>query len=383
MGKSVTKHERLHYIDWLRILCVLLLVPRHTGWYLVLYPDFSQIQIDNYKFSTSILYYFLIFTRQWHLQLFFLIAGISTWYSLGYRKPREYILERSKRLLIPFIFGLLFISPLINLYFQFENIKFFLRKIYPDFLDRIYSFENIKFFHFWFLPFLFVTSLIALPVFIGLKGKLGQHLSSALDKILGKRLVIFVPGILLAIVQMLRGARLLYLTTFVIGYVICFSKEFWRTIENHLKLSSFLALIGISVVFYLQYTTGGTEKGMRFYTLYMGFLGLNTWFWLVALLGAGAKFFNSSNKLLKYLNEASYPLYIIHMNPGVMLVHYLRGWNIHIMIKFFIVVLLTYIGMFGFYELIIKRTNITRLLFGMRPKLSVKRSATEAKKSVA
>lgn len=56
----------------------------------------------------------LVFLSPHFMPLMFLIAGISTRYALQKRTIGQYVLERVKKLLIPFVFGTILIMPLMT-----------------------------------------------------------------------------------------------------------------------------------------------------------------------------------------------------------------------------------------------------------------------------
>jgi fucose 4-O-acetylase-like acetyltransferase len=47
------------------------------------------------------------FINVWHIPLFFVIAGMSTWFALNRRTAGQYRAERVLRLLVPLVFGVL------------------------------------------------------------------------------------------------------------------------------------------------------------------------------------------------------------------------------------------------------------------------------------
>ena len=100
------KNERLYYLDWLRVFAVLLLIPYHTG------MIFVNVDFHIKNNITSIgLTIFNGFIDNWHMPLFFLLAGASTWFALNKRTPGMFIKERFLRLMIPLIFGIIIIVP--------------------------------------------------------------------------------------------------------------------------------------------------------------------------------------------------------------------------------------------------------------------------------
>ena len=107
-GSDVSvKPQRRWDIDWLRFLAVLLLFPRHTARIFDIGEEFYAKNDQTSKALT----YFIDYLKPWHMPLFFLLAGASTWFALRFRSGGSYTRERVKRLLVPFIFGVLVIVP--------------------------------------------------------------------------------------------------------------------------------------------------------------------------------------------------------------------------------------------------------------------------------
>lgn len=54
---------------------------------------------------------FEAYVSPWHMSPLFMLAGCSTWLAMRHRSSCRYAAERVKRLLVPFIFGLVVIVP--------------------------------------------------------------------------------------------------------------------------------------------------------------------------------------------------------------------------------------------------------------------------------
>ncbi len=98
-------------------------------------------------------------------------------------------------------------------------------------------------------------------------------------------------------------------------------------------------------------------------------------FFTIAILGYGKQLLNFSNRFLKYNSEASYPVYILHQTIIVVIGFYVVQWAVDIPMKFLTILLAATIATIVIYELLVKRTDITRFLFGMRP---LKKDTTKA-----
>jgi peptidoglycan/LPS O-acetylase OafA/YrhL len=103
------------------------------------------------------------------------------------------------------------------------------------------------------------------------------------------------------------------------------------------------------------------------YVLYQMLRGVNSWFWVVALLGLGRRYLNFNNSLLQYASEAAYPLYILHQTIIVAIAFYVVRWNISISEKFFVISTASLVATIVLYDLLVKRINVVRFLFGLKP----------------
>lgn len=99
--------DRLHFIDWLRVLAVLLLFPFHTSRVFNLGAPFYVKSAYLYH----ALNWVIRFINIWHMPLLFLLAGASTYFALRKRTPGRYAGERVTRLFVPLLFGWLVLIP--------------------------------------------------------------------------------------------------------------------------------------------------------------------------------------------------------------------------------------------------------------------------------
>ena len=169
----MAEQKREYYLDWLRIVVVALLVPHHIA------ITFSHIG-DAYVFwpiKDSSVYFFIqsTFLNLWFMRLLFFVSGISTYYALQKRTNREYITERCKKLLLPTIFAVIFICPIMA-YFRAITVNNFQGSIIQFFPIFFTKFETyLGWAHFWFLIYLFVYSFIFLALKILLKNCIQIH----------------------------------------------------------------------------------------------------------------------------------------------------------------------------------------------------------------
>lgn len=134
--------------------------------------------------------------HEWRLAILFIVSGASAYFALGFLTGRQFVSVRVKRILVPLVMGTLLIVPVQLYYWQFHRNPTY-NKSYFEFywtiitgLFRDGNFgrtrESIHYAHLWFLAYLFVSSLVALPLFLYLK-KNGRHLISRLAALMEKR----------------------------------------------------------------------------------------------------------------------------------------------------------------------------------------------------
>lgn len=160
---------RRHYLDWLRVLAVLLLIYFHAA--AIFYTgSLGEFYIRN-NLSSPEMIALISFVHQWHMPLFFLLSGAATWFALQTRTVSQYAVERFKRLFIPFLFGTLVLVPPQVYYRLLSNPNYHdsYFQFYPQFFNGVRPQGNFEWAHLWFLVYLFTFSMLALPLFLYLK----------------------------------------------------------------------------------------------------------------------------------------------------------------------------------------------------------------------
>ena len=94
----------------------------------------------------------------------------------------------------------------------------------------------------------------------------------------------------------------------------------------------------------------------------------NTWFWLIALMGFGRQYLNRTSPFLKYASEIAYPYYILHQTVVFIVGYYVVQWETAALLKYVVISLTSLAVTLLLYEFAVRRTRVTRWLFGMRPK---------------
>ena len=377
-SNSASKAARLYYVDWLRVIAMLSIFLFHNNRIFTL-GDFHISNAERSLASTIFEQTFNI----WMMPLFFVLSGAAVYYSLKSRTAGQFVKERTTRILVPLIgIGIFILGP-FQIYLErlthgeFSG-NFF--QFYPHYFDGLYGVGgNFAWMgvHLWYLMDIFFFSLIALPLFL----PYGQTGKSILSRLAGKLnnlwllLLIFLVFLGVASgVTDLAGLHLLdmgsweilsYFVFFIYGYLI-FSNE---RIQDIVSRYCFATLIAASLLTLAHLLLTFVPSLSSMYDSWpLDLRGLCTWSWIMALLGIGRRFLNYSNKFLGYANEAVLPFYILHQPVILSIGYFVVQWTLPIIAKYFIIASTSFIGIMVLYELLVRRINVLRFLFGMRLK---------------
>jgi len=360
-------------IDWLRLLAVLMLFFFHSA---RIFDINEQFYAKSSQTSGLLTFVFIDLVWPWFMPLFFILAGASTWFAMGFRSAGKYAGERFKRLFIPFVFGLLVIVPPQS-YFGLRGHSDYgasFLSYYPGFFRIIpqdldgYFLGGFTFGHLWFIIYLFVYSLMALPVFVYLRGERGGRLTRRLAGFFSPPGLIFLPAFLPIIMNLLIAFNpnpLYYLVFFVYGYVLMTDSRFGAAIDRH-KATALILGPGLYLLWltWLRLRHPEAPWWLAFFLdLHRGLL---SWISLVAILGYGRKFLNFSNGFLNYFAQASYPYYFLHQTVIVVLGFYILKWQAVLAVKFAAIVGVSFLVTAALYDLVVKRFRVTRFLLGLK-----------------
>ena len=71
-----------------------------------------------------------------------------------------------------------------------------------------------------------------------------------------------------------------------------------------------------------------------------------------------------------YTSEAVLPIYVLHQTVIVLLGFYIVTWPINSGLKYVAIVLTSMVTAFVIYDVAVRRSRLTRFLFGMKPPTS-------------
>jgi Acyltransferase family len=373
--------ERRHELDWMRVTAVLMLFFYHSARVF----DFSDFYVKNPTLSLGA-DAFVFFLNIW-FPLFFFIAGASAWFALKKRSASQFASERTRRLLVPFVFGLLFLATpqVYCVYIQkagnTASVAQFVRYLFsvPPLTAIVagqvdearivaYTWEMA---HLWFVAYLLLFALVCLPLFSSIKD---GRLRGVRDGLAGfcdrTKWGIFLFGIPMALAGTGFSipeylARMMFIVPFALGFILYSDGRFGRAIDR-VGLISFVSALVLSGASGAVAAMDGLEApGAAFIPVGI-LIGTTMWAWLLALVAGGRRLFGFTNSLLEYANDGSYPFYILHQTVLVAMALAIVELNVPWPVKYCLLLLGTLGITAAVYELLVRRWRPVRFLFGMR-----------------
>ena len=320
---------RKYYIDNLRWISILMLIPYHAAMAWNIWGEPNYIYFESNKTISSI----VVFLSPYFMPLMFLIAGISTRFALQKRTTGQYIFERTKKLLIPFVFGTILVMPLMtyiadkfNCGYQGDLFKHY-AVFFTHFTDLTGADGGFSVGHFWFILYLFLISLIAVGIV------LLQRKIVGLKDIDMPFVLVFLWGLPLPFLSGLlsTGGKSLaeYTYVFLVGYYIFSNDNVTNKVE---KYKWIFLCIGITATVFNVYVFIWQDTQHTLLNIIVKYI--SEWFMINAMIGTGKRYLNFNGKVSKYMSKMSYTFYIFHFIWVVLfqyLLFYVCGDNIFLL----------------------------------------------------
>ena len=358
--------SRLLFIDYLRIAATLVVVIFHSA--RPLDGTFFHIELCIDKSIFSILTWLL---GLWIMPVFFIMAGMSAFYSLKKRRGTEFLRERAMRLGIPFLF-LGFIISFPQVYIErFTHGQFSagILDFLPHYFDGLYGLGgNFPWMglHLWFLLFLSLFSAL-LIVIHGHIDSIGSRIALFPDYAL---LFMPLPMILVDLIFRPDGlgmrefgghSLLVYLYLYILGYLLAaVPNSLERMRHRWLELSAGALIFSSVLLMFLIVGDIGYEPGVVLDSL-------ATFYLLAASIAVGQIILQRDHPLRRWGNEAIMPVYILHQ-PIIVISAFLFFWPLTLpasavfLLLFFLSLSLSLL----LHLILMRRVSVLRIIFGIK-----------------
>jgi hypothetical protein len=139
-------------------------------------------------------------------------------------------------------------------------------------------------------------------------------------------------------IRRLRWVSLVVGLALEVGFLIVLSQ-----IPNPDKITPLLILAGVMRIF------GG-------------------WICVLAIFGLGMQYLTARTPILDYANEAVLPFYIFHQTVLLAVGYYVLQWGMYEVLEWAVIVVISFASIMALYEFAVRRFNVMRFLFGMKPR---------------
>lgn len=323
---------RRHHLDAIRVSAILLLIPYHAARYL-------QKGDGDPRIVDAVVW----FVHTWHMPLFFAISGFLAAGALRRSTAAVQVRARFRRLGVPLVVGMLTVVPLAN-FFVIEAAALWPRKgaIPPERQLELANVFNLTPRHLWFVSYLLIISLVAIGAWMAIQRapKIGAAINRGFGQMLRSWwavpiLASFSAAILVTKTGWVAGgseANSLIPTPtlfayfglfFVFGWLLSGQSDLIETLKRGAWLRLGAGLLIAVPGFLLFYSNGdftgntGTPGALadigalRLYGLFT--VGIVCWLTLFGIWGVLARYVREESRVLRYLADASFWIYLVHI----------------------------------------------------------------------
>lgn len=361
--------QRKYDMDWLRTIIVLTIIPFHA--FIIFDQNPKAIVYVKDKVNVLVFNYLCGVMDRFHMVTLFLLSGIAIYYSLKNRSNVDFIENRFKKLFIPLLTGSIVLNPIMTYIWCITQGRqeSFLEHYIGFFTKNVGAFDGLNGgftpAHCWFILYLFGFSLIGLPFFNWLKSAKSAKIRKSLAVFFYKPmtlLLLTIPYCLIYLIEILDEKNpIAYFYVVVIGCIFATDERYLKALNRDKWIYTSLSVIMYVLFFYYINTDFTNFVGICMFDFLVKLLKIIPAY---ALIGSFNCYINKNSRVLKYLADACYPIYIIHMVILTVTGFIVISFPIAPVLKFFMIVTITYVICFVIYEGL-RRTKRLGLLFGV------------------
>jgi hypothetical protein len=387
--------DRLHALDAVRAYALLLGVVLHSA--AAFLQDFPMaIWRDEPSATAAVIYYVI---HMFRMSAFFLIAGFFARMVVERRGVKGFVKDRAKRVALPlFLFGpivLILIGVGLVLGALPHGTQFLasLTQAPPTEQELAAAGSGINLAHLWFLYYLLIFYVLALAMraivhAVDARGAIpavcDRVVAFVMSGVWGP--VLIAAPIAVYLWQLDAWVEWLGLpapfsplpqVTAVIGYGIPFAfgwllhrqvplllnlRKRWPV---HLVLAVALTIVCLAIIGSAPLWQGGNLEGAERVVYTVAYV-VGLWCWVFGLVGAALRFLSDVNPTTRYLADASYWIYLMHMATIIFFLTLLRPYDWHWSVKFAIMIAGSMPILLVSYHYLVRFTWIGATLNGRR-----------------
>lgn len=386
---------RIHALDGVRAAAMLLGISLHASVsFLMAPPPVRWPALDTHRSMGFDL--FLGLVHMFRMPLFFVVAGFFGRLLYQRMGAHGFIQHRLKRVLLPFVVGLVTLVPLVELaYFHGASVAGRLppgQTTWTALTEFVVSgaiLRDFSSYHLWFLYYLmmfYACALVGLPLARRLLSETTlQRLDGAMRRVMKKAgwrpLVLSVPTVLVLLpmvsgtmdtpVTLMPMPRVLvaYGLFFSFGWMLQRQPELLPELKRGAWTSVLLAMFVLLPAFIALHSSipPAGEAWLSWQKLAaMSVHALIIWLMILGGMGLALRYLDRPSPVIRYVADASYWLYLIHVPIIMYLQVVMAPLDLPALVKFALIHLVALPPMVASYHWLVKDTLIGEVLNGTR-----------------
>jgi surface polysaccharide O-acyltransferase-like enzyme len=384
MHKPEPAATRLYFLDWVRIIAFFILIVYHVGMYYVTW----DWHVKSPAASTGP-EPFMLMSGPWRLSLLFLVSGVASSFMLARSSVARFLGQRTVRLLVPLVFGMLVIVPPQSYLEIVEKLSY--AGSYADFMGQyLHGYHGFckdghclalpTWNHLWFVAYLWVYTL-ALAALVAVLGARFDKLAQWTGRLLTGWKIVVLPAAVLAIARVALASRFpenhalagdwfnhaTYFFVFVLGALLARVPQFWPRLESLRWPCLGIAAAGwtVLIIFWaLPDNAFSAAEVDAWRALIRTVVATLAWCAICAAIGFAHRHLQRDGAARRYLTEAVFPVYIAHQTLIVVLAHSLKPVKLAPGLEAVLLIVMTTSASFAVVELV-RRVPLLRPLFGL------------------
>lgn len=381
------KSPRYHHLDALRAIMMILGIVIHSALTYGIKDHSSHWGITD-PMTRHISFDALAdLIHLFRMPIFFVIAGFFSAMLFYERSARAMIKNRIRRVLLPFIAGVLILIPISMVAFKHSIRQ--VRFITQMNMDSDYTFmsmtwgESISMMHLWFLYYLMLICFIAWGLTLLLLKFLPSvtfQFRSRFRRTYRNHAVFFLSVWLTFGVLFLGNSTfiltslsfvpnpitlLTYCIFFAFGWQLYHQRTNLNHLSRHYQRFLYLGILLCFVRWSIPFLAVHHETGWIFY-LKMFLAAHIIWLLVYGIIGLFIHKFSKPSAKLRYISDASYWIYLTHLPLTAYLPSWFVGMTIPALFKFLVIVAITSAITILTYDLLVRSSIIGKFLNGRK-----------------
>ena len=364
-------NQRRHHLDAIRVSAILLLIPYHAARYI-------QKGLGEDRAVDAAVW----FVHTWHMPLFFAISGFLAASGLRRSSVPSQVRSRLRRLGVPLIIGMLTVVPLANL-FVIEAAALWPRtqQIPAKREMALGHVFNLTPQHLWFIAYLLVISLLAIGIWLAIQqhARVGATINRGFRTLMRSWWGLPALASLSAMILITKSGwvaggtmsdslipvptLLAYFSLFfVFGWLLSGQDDLLEVLKRGawLRFAAGLTIAIPAFALFYDHTdfTGnvgstGILVGVdQIRPLGLFSVGLVCWLMLFGVWGLLARYVQSESRVLRYLADASFWIYLVHIPFLVAMQSSLANTHAEVALRYTLTVIGTLALAIGSYALV-------------------------------